>query len=39
MLRAVTKKELLDLARTWTQAALMERRKRVDAGNIMELAA
>ena len=30
---------LLDLAMTWTQAALMERRKRVDAGNIMELAA
>ena len=30
---------LLDLSRAWTQAALVERRKQVDAGSSMALAA
>ena len=33
------KQELHDLARTWTQAAVIERRKQVDAGGSMALAA
>jgi hypothetical protein len=28
------KQELLDLARTWTQAAMIERRSQVDTGSI-----